>query len=113
MSRRRFENLSERLLSAGIAPRHVRRYVAELRDHFDDLMQEELADGASSSEAEARARTQLGSDETLAAAMLDRPELRSFASRYPLLIFGVGPAAVLACTLVLATLLEGGLLYLN
>jgi len=33
-----FEELRERLLTAGIAPRHVRRYLAELSDHLDDLI---------------------------------------------------------------------------
>jgi hypothetical protein len=37
MPQPRFDRLSERLLRAGIAPRHVRRYVRELSDHFDDL----------------------------------------------------------------------------
>ena len=36
MSQPRFEALRERLFRA-IAARHVRRYVGELRDHFDDL----------------------------------------------------------------------------
>ena len=47
MPQPRFERLSERLLHAGIAPRHVRRYVRELGDHFDDLVREETAGGAS------------------------------------------------------------------
>ena len=38
-----FDHLSERLLRAGIAPRHVRRYARELSDHFDDLVREEIA----------------------------------------------------------------------
>jgi hypothetical protein len=30
------ESLGERLLRAGIAPRHVRRYLAELREYLDE-----------------------------------------------------------------------------
>ncbi|HEX4077870.1 MAG TPA: hypothetical protein VHX61_03220 [Rhizomicrobium sp.] len=78
-----FEALRERLLRTGIAPRHVRRYVGELRDHFDDLVREETANGALQGEAEIRARRRLGSDSDLAAVMLACPELRSLAARYP------------------------------
>ena len=39
------ERLPERLLRAGIAPRHVRRYMGELRDHYDDALREEQANG--------------------------------------------------------------------
>ena len=42
-----FDRLAERLLHAGIAPRHVRRYTRELSDHFDDLVRVENAGGAS------------------------------------------------------------------
>jgi len=38
---RLLRELEERLLRAGVAPRHVRRYVAELRDHLADLRAEE------------------------------------------------------------------------
>ena len=33
--------LRERLLRAGVAPRHVRRYLTELREHWADLTAEE------------------------------------------------------------------------
>ena len=36
-----FPELRERLLRAGVAPRHVRRYLNELGDHFTDLRAEE------------------------------------------------------------------------
>ena len=42
----RFEILSSTLLRAGIAPRHVHRYVAELRDHFEDLVRDEMTKGS-------------------------------------------------------------------
>jgi hypothetical protein len=32
-----FESVRELLLRAGIAPRHARRYVTELREHLADL----------------------------------------------------------------------------
>ena len=36
-----FGELRERLLRAGVAPRHVRRYLNELDDHLADLRAEE------------------------------------------------------------------------
>jgi hypothetical protein len=66
MPQPRFDRLSERLLHAGIAPRHVRRYARELGDHFDDLVCEEKADGVTRDLAETRARSRLGHDEDLA-----------------------------------------------
>jgi hypothetical protein len=108
----RFEQLRERLLRAGIAPRHVRRYVGELRDHFDDLVAEDLKRGVPRHAAEAEAHTRLGTDEALAAAMLQRPELRSLTARFPWLVFGAGPVLMLAILVVAATFIEGSFLQL-
>jgi hypothetical protein len=111
---RQFKRLPERLLHAGIAPRHVSRYVRELSDHFDDLVREEKADGTARELAETRALSRLGNDEDLAQAMLARPELRSFMARYPWAVFGVGPAVMLALAVAAALFLEVGLLmFLN
>jgi hypothetical protein len=83
---KRFEDLREKLLMAGVAPRHVRRYLAELKDHLDDLR------GETGSEEAALAR--LGSLEDLAKPILARPELRSLTARYPSAILGIGPIAL-------------------
>jgi hypothetical protein len=91
MSLHRFEDLRERLLRAGVAPRHVRRYLRELREHHDDLVQAELAKNADLSAAREVAWARLGTEESLARGMLERPELRSTAARFPALIFGAGP----------------------
>ena len=50
-----FEALRERPLAAGIAPRHVRRYLAELNDHLDDLIQVQRDAGYDTEDAEIRA----------------------------------------------------------
>jgi hypothetical protein len=42
-----FEHLRERLLKAGVAPGHVRRYLRELSDHLDDLAAAECKAGQS------------------------------------------------------------------
>lgn len=101
-----FDRLSERLLTAGIAPRHVRRYVRELSDHFDDLVREESEGGASRELAQTRALSRLGHESDLAEAMLARPELRSLTSRFPWAVFGLGPIALLALSVVCGIFLE-------
>lgn len=106
MLQSRFERLSERLLHAGIAPRHVRRYVRELSDHFDDLVREEKAHGSSRELAETRALSRLGTDDDLAEAMLARPEMRSLTSRYPWAVFGIGPIALLVLSVLAGVYLE-------
>jgi hypothetical protein len=45
-----FDELRERLLRAGVAPRHVRRYLRELSEHLADLRAEEERAGKSTSE---------------------------------------------------------------
>lgn len=105
-----FDRLSERLLRAGIAPRHVRRYVRELSDHFDDLVREEKEVGAARELAETRALSRLGREDDLADAMLARPELKSLTSRFPWAVFGLGPVALLALGVAAALYLEFGLL---
>lgn len=106
----RFDRLSERLLRAGIAPRHVRRYTRELSDHFDDLVREETGGGAGRALAETTALSRLGSEDTLAAAMLEKPELRSFMARFPWAAFGVGPVALLALSIAAALFAEQGII---
>jgi hypothetical protein len=103
---RQFQRLSERLLHAGIAPRHVRRYARELSDHFDDLVREEKEAGIGHELAETRALSRLGHEDDLAEAMLSRPELKSLTSRFPWAVFGLGPIMLLALSVVGGLYLE-------
>ena len=103
---RQLQRMSERLLRAGIAPRHVRRYVRELSDHFDDLVREEKDSGAAHELAQTRALSRLGHESDLADAMLARPELRSLTSRFPWVVFGLGPIALLALSVIGGIFLE-------
>jgi len=103
---RQLQRMSDRLLSAGIAPRHVRRYVRELSDHFDDLVREEKDSGAAHELAQTRALSRLGHESDLADAMLARPELRSLTSRFPWVVFGLGPIALLALSVIGGIFLE-------
>lgn len=107
--RRRFRELEERLLRAGVSPRHVRRYVAELTDHLADLRADEERAGRHGVDAEAAAVARLGSEDELAKAMLGRRELRSWSARAPWAVFGLGGLGWLALGyLVACTILWSG-----
>ncbi len=98
-----FDDLSETLLRGGIAPKHVRRYIAELRDHADDLTRS----GASPEAALA----QLGTQDALAAEMLAREDLKTLGARYPVPFYGAGPAVALLTSYVLAVLVIGACIW--
>jgi hypothetical protein len=77
------EDLAERLLRGGVGYRHVRRYIGELRDHYDDAVRSETARGASAESAHALALARLGTMDDLARGMIARPELRALSTRFP------------------------------
>ena len=83
--------LREQLLRAGVGPRHVRRYLIELREHWADLTAEEERGGRSPAEAAAVALTRLGRVEELARTMIERRELRSWTAQAPWVVLGAGP----------------------
>lgn len=91
-----FNELGERLLRAGIAPRHVRRYLKELSDHLADLRAEEELAGRSREEANSAALARLGGVEELARAMMQRPHFRSWCARAPWAMFTLAPLLALA-----------------
>jgi hypothetical protein len=110
MAARRFDNLREALLRAGVAPRHVRRALLEIEVHFRQLIDDALARGESGDGARIEARDLLGTDQALIQRYAGTPELRAWSSRWtaawftlvPLLIFAalfVATAAVL-CLIV-------------
>ncbi|MDQ2889926.1 MAG: permease prefix domain 1-containing protein [Gemmatimonadota bacterium] len=88
--------LRERLLRAGVARRHVRRYLSELADHLADLKAEEECAGGSRSDAESAALVRLGGMDELANAMIERREFQSWCVRAPWAIFGLAPLFLLA-----------------
>lgn len=79
----RFAAVGERLLEAGIAPRHARRAVIELTDHFDDLVAALESQGYERNDAEAEAIARLDPDALIPAAVA-RPDLHSRVRRWPL-----------------------------
>jgi hypothetical protein len=110
MTTRRFDGLSQRLLRAGIAPRHVRRLVAELEAHFADLVTEQRSAGLSQAESESQSALRLGTDDVLIANVLARPELRSWARQWPWLAFVLLPLLALPLQFVLSMLAAVGVL---
>lgn len=106
-----FELLEERLLRAGVAPRHVKVYLTELSEHLDNLAAEAETLGCSALEARSLAVSRLGDVDTLARAMISRPELRSWACRAPWAVFVLVPIVVYQSIIILAivaTLFIGG-----
>lgn len=104
-----FHELRERLLRAGVAPRHVRRYLAELSDHLADLRAEEVRAGRSRADADRAALARLGSTDDLARAMEEKRQLRSWCARAPWAVFGVAPLLlVLAAYFVACFILWSG-----
>ena len=99
-----FDELGERLLRAGIAPRHVRRYLKELSDHLTDLKAEEELAGRGRRQAESAALARLGSVNELARAMIQQPRFRSWCARAPWAMFTVAPLLLLAAAYFFACL---------
>jgi hypothetical protein len=92
-------HLAEQLLRGGIAPRHVRRALRELRDHREDLIAQLEQQGLPPDAAACEAQQRLGQRDALTAQMLAQPELRSRVHRFAWLLFGIAP---LFATLVLS-----------
>lgn len=94
--------LRERLLRAGVAPRHVRRYLGELSDHLADLTNEEERAGRNRRDAEAAALARLGSTDELAKAMTEQRQFQAWCARAPWAMFSVTPLALLFMTYLFA-----------
>jgi hypothetical protein len=102
---RLFDEVRERLLLAGVAPRHVRRYLTELSEHLRDLVAEEERLGRAGAEAEAAATSRLGGAEELSGAMAGDRRFRSWSARAPWAVFGLGAPALLAAAYLAAFLI--------
>ena len=91
-----FSVLAGHLLKSGISPRHAHRTVNELRDHYDDLVDAAVDEGANSKNARLSAANELGKLDDFVAEMASRRELKTWAFRYPRLAVIVYPIACLA-----------------
>jgi uncharacterized membrane protein len=111
MPRSQFETLAETLLKGGVAPRHVRRYIAELKDHYDDLVYVASKSGGPTADAERDAFARIGTPDELANAMLARDDLKSLAARYPKFMFGIMPVLLLVLGLAVFVLGLAAVIY--
>lgn len=96
MPRPDFVRLRNELISAGMAPRQVRRTIDELGDHFDDLVGEAMRNGVEKETAESMAVARLGPAQDVVREVQSRPELWSWARRFPRIALVVYPIACLA-----------------
>jgi hypothetical protein len=97
-----FERLWKRLLAGGVAEGPARRYLAELKDHLDDLIAEERRAVSDPREAESRALSRLGSFEMLAEAMIERGEFQAWSRKAPFATYLLAPSAALAAVTALS-----------
>ena len=102
-----YQSLAARLLRGGIAPRRVRRIVGELREHFQDLRSDGMAEGMNDVEAASWASSRLGTEQQVANEMLARLELRSWAARWPWAFYALLPPCLMAALVVLVVLALG------
>ena len=93
MSELDFRTLGARMIEAGVAPRHVRRMVAELSEHGAQLESDARRRGLDSVEARRAAREVLGSDEEILARAAATPSLRSWGARWPVTTMLLVPLA--------------------
>jgi hypothetical protein len=91
-----FDALREHLLRAGVAPRHVRRYLRELGDHLADLREEEEGAGRTAADAEVAALERLGRMDALATAMMEQRQFQSWSARAPWAAMVLAPLLALA-----------------
>ena len=102
-----FNTLKDRLIRAGVRPANVSRYVAELRDHLDDLAAEGIANGLDNATAQQQALARLGNIDELAKPMIADRRFQSWASAIPwavfLLVPVLGQIAIMAGTIFLLT----------
>lgn len=97
-----FHELREQLLRAGVAPRHVRRYLSELADHFADLTEEEQQGGRNVAQARSAALVRLGKTENLAEALVRQRQFQSWCTRAPWVMFSVIPLICLGAAYLIA-----------
>jgi hypothetical protein len=97
------ERVDDELARRGVPARPRRRLLAELRDHADDL-----TDGEGLAMTDDALNSRLGEPAALAAQAAEEYRRARWASRHPLLVFGLSPLPVtllaFAATLLLSAL---------
>ena len=92
------ELLRSDLLRGGVSPRYVRRYCAELSDHYRLAVEENQSAGLTPEEATVDACRQLGDQETLFQSVVEHASVLTFARRYSAITFSVLPIPALLAT---------------
>jgi hypothetical protein len=87
MADSRFDRLREELLDAGVAGHKVRRAVMEIEGHYQQLIEDDCARGTSADDARLKANGLIGLNEMLVQRYAARPELCTWARRWPALSF--------------------------
>ena len=77
------ESLRLELLKGGVSAFYVERTIVELSEHYADLESAALAAGLTVEDAARTASAALGNDRAIVAAILARPELLTFSTRWP------------------------------
>ena len=101
-----FELLRTALLRVGVSPRYVRRYCAELSDHYHMAVEENRSAGLTPEEATVDARRQLGDEVTLFRSAVQQPALLAFARRRSGITFLLLPIPALYATKILIGLIS-------
>jgi len=99
-----FESLRSALLRIGVSPRYVRRYCAELSDHYHMVVEENRSAGLTPEEATVDAYRQLGDEETLFRSVVQHPAAFAFARRRSGITFLLLPIPALYATKILIVL---------
>ena len=87
--------LTTSLRDGGVSSAYINRLVAELDDHYADLELEERATGREPAAAAVEALRRLGRQDTIAAEVLAKPELRSWPYRWPWIVRLLRPVLLL------------------
>lgn len=91
-----FRQFKTALLDAGIAPKHARRAVTEIREHYDDIVEAHVINGLDREVAKRLATQDIGDLGEIAEVMSSYPELRCWALRFPRVAVVVYPLTCLA-----------------
>ncbi len=101
-----FESLRVALLRVGVSPRYVRRYCAELSDHYHMAVEENRTAGMTPEEATVEARRQIGDQGTLFRSVVRQPAVLAFARRHAGITFLLLPIPALYATKLLIALIS-------
>ena len=97
-----FPTLAVRLAASGVPARGVRRLIAELSDHMEMKIASLIADGHAEDRARSLARTQLGREDDILAAVLSDARAISCLRRRPIVMFVCTPIVVLFASVLAA-----------